>query len=84
MGTKKKLANSEQKYVLEPVKDWFENQKAGWVLYTPRNATDTGWDIEARRKNQDLLIEAKYIKHSFISSFSQLVTSPLTNRAQHF
>ena len=79
------MVNSESEYVVKPLIKWFGKQKTKWELRFPKNATaETGWDLEARRKNLDLLIEAKYINGPFISSFSQLVTSPLTNRAQHF
>jgi len=75
---------AEQKYVVKPLEDWFKRQKAKWILQPRKSSTTTGWDIQARRKNQDLLIEAKYIQRSFIGSFSQLVTSPLPRKTQDF
>lgn len=77
--------NKEDRLVVEPLMRWFEEQKADWDLLKPSHPTHTrGWDIEARRKNQDLLIEAKYIAGSSISSFAGLVTAPIAKRAQRF
>lgn len=74
----------EEKFVVNPLIQWFKHQKAGWKLYKPNYGTAaTGWDIEAQRKNQDLLIEAKYIDGPFLGSFMGLVTAPLANRPQH-
>ena len=76
---------SEYKYVIKPLVKWLKQQKAKWRIDKPKHQTaETGWDIEARRKNQDLLIEAKYIRGSFLSSFSGLVCAPLANRPQRF
>jgi hypothetical protein len=75
--------SAEREHVVKPLKKWLEKQNTKWDVRVPPNATETGWDVEARRKNRDLLIEAKYITRSFIGSFSPLVTSPLTNRYQH-
>lgn len=75
----------EEKYVVKPIVRWFRRQRAHWTIRTPRHGTsERGWDIEARRKNQDLLIEAKYIDGPFLSSFSGLVAAPLASRVQHF
>jgi hypothetical protein len=75
----------EEEFVVNPLIDWFQRQKAPWKLYRPKYGTAaTGWDLEARRKNQDLLIEAKYIAGPFLSSFTGLVTAPLARRPQHF
>jgi len=77
--------NKEIKYVVNPLCKWLKNQKADWKMYKPRYGTSsTGWDIEAQRKNQDLLIEAKYIQGPFLSSFSGLIVAPLAKRRQHF
>lgn len=85
MAEKRTRVNAEREYVVKPLINWFKKQKTNWDLYLPENATaQTGWDLEARRKNLDLLVEAKYVTGPFITSFSRLVTSPLTNRAQHF
>lgn len=60
----------EEKFVVNPLIRWFKRQDAAWHVYKPSYGTSaTGWDIEARRKNQDLLIEAKYIDGAFLASF---------------
>ncbi|MDT8067943.1 MAG: hypothetical protein ROO76_07210 [Terriglobia bacterium] len=75
----------EERYVVNPLVRWLKCQKATWQVYKPSYGTSaTGWDIEARRKNQDLLIEAKYIDGAFLASFTGLVTASLANRRQHF
>jgi hypothetical protein len=75
----------EERYVVNPLVRWLTRQKAAWEIYKPSYGTSaTGWDIEARRKNQDLLIEAKYIDGAFLASFTGLVTASLANRRQHF
>ena len=76
----------EELLVVNPLFQWFQQQKTKWKLRKPKYATSsTGWDLEASRKNQDLLIEAKFIDgRSFLSSFTGLVTAPLANRPQHF
>ena len=75
----------EEKFVVNPLIRWFKHQKPKWKFLKPKHGTSaTGWDIEARRKNQDLLIEAKYIYGPFLASLNGLVTAPLANRRQHF
>jgi hypothetical protein len=65
-GWRNDSMTKEEKYVVNPLSRWFKRQKAGWKLYRPLFGTAaTGWDLEARRKNQDLLIEAKYIDGPF-------------------
>lgn len=73
----------EEKFVVDPLVRWFKNQRVQWRIHRPAYATSaTGWDIEVRRKNLDLLIEAKYISGPFLSSFTGLVTAPLAKRRQ--
>jgi hypothetical protein len=75
----------EEELVVNPLVQWFQNQRADWKFYRPRHGTSsTGWDLEARRKNLDLLVEAKFIDGPFLSSFAGLVVAPLANRPQHF
>jgi len=75
--------NKEHELVVKPLKKWFESQKAQWVVKIPDYVTAaTGWDLEVQRKNQDLLIEAKYIKGPFINSFAGLTCAVLSNRPQ--
>ena len=84
MTLKDDKENAEREYVVKPIKMWLEKQKAKWDVYIPPTPNEIGWDLEARRPNMDILVEAKYITSSFIGSFSSLVTSPLTKRSQHF
>jgi hypothetical protein len=73
--------NRERELVVKPLVRWFRDRPAQWKLHTPQYATsERGWDITAHRKNQALLIEAKYIKGPFLASLSGLVTAPLANR----
>jgi hypothetical protein len=74
--------HDERELVIKPLKTWFENKN--WDVKVPDKDSSKGWDLQVRRKNLDLLIEAKYIKGPFINSFSSLVTSPLTNRSETF
>jgi hypothetical protein len=76
--------NKEELFVVQPLMRWFKRQKAHWNLRKPSYPSSArGWDIEATRKNQDLLIEAKYISGPAISSFAGLVIAPIAMRAQH-
>jgi hypothetical protein len=76
---------NEQEAVINPLKKWFKGQRAKWETKGCKHPIgETGWDLEARRKNCDLLIEAKYIKGPFVSSFSGLLSAPLTNRSMRF
>jgi hypothetical protein len=73
--------SNEYKYVIQPLKRWFKQQKANWKLYIPKySISATGWDLQATRKNMDLLIEAKFVNGPFLASFTGLVTAPLANR----
>ena len=77
--------NKEYELVVKPLIKWFKSQKANWQLEYPKYHTAaTGWDLQARRKNQDLLIEAKYIPGRFASYFSGLVCAPISNKKQSF
>jgi hypothetical protein len=78
--------NYEYKYVVKPLIDQLTSQKKNWKIHTPKFHTSaTGWDIEARSKNLDLLIEAKFMGNgSFLSKLNALVTAPLANRRRFF
>lgn len=77
--------NKERKLVVDPLVRWFKSQPAHWAVTLPSHDTaETGWDIQARRQNLDLLVEAKYIDGPFIASISGLVTAPLVRRSQAF
>jgi hypothetical protein len=79
--------NEDREYqlVVTPLIDWLDRQKLGWIFHHPKHPTSArGWDIEAWREGEYLLIEAKYIAASSISSFSGLVSAPLAARARHW
>jgi len=75
---------NEEKFVIEPLVAWFGRQKVKWeIVVRPANGTsETGWDLEVRRKNQDLLVEAKFMSRSSASAISGLISAPLLNRPQ--
>ena len=74
----------EEQLVVKPLLRWLNRQKARWKVVRPKYGTSaTGWDIEAHRKNQDLLIEAKFIAGPFLASFASLAAAPLARRPQH-
>jgi len=78
---------NEKKLVVNPLKKYFLTKSrsgAKWMVKgEPRTPTAaTGWDLQVVRHNQVLLIEAKYLSRSFISSFAGLVISPLPNRPE--
>lgn len=72
---------NEEKFIVEPLRKWFAKHKPHFTINTTRGQ-QTGWDIEAKRHNMDLLIEAKYITGPFINKFAGLVVAPLTHRKQ--
>ncbi len=82
--------DKEERLVVKPLLRWLRRQKgrhqeARWKLARPKYGTSaTGWDIEAHRKNQDLLIEAKFIAGPFLASFASLAAAPLARRPQRF
>jgi hypothetical protein len=72
----------EDRLVVTPLIDWLKKQKPGWIIDKPKYPTSArGWDIEARRRNEYLLIEAKYIAGPAIAAFAGLVAAPLAKRA---
>ena len=74
----------EEEFVVKPLLEWFKRQEPNWIVHKPQDgASSTGWDLEARRKNQDLLIEAKFIDSPFVASLAGLVAAPLARRPQH-
>lgn len=75
----------EEEFVVNPLYEWFQRQKTDWEkpLKPNHGKSATGWDIEVKRKNLDLLIEAKYIdKQSITSAIAGLVLAPLSGRPQ--
>jgi hypothetical protein len=66
--------------VVEPLVRWFKAQD--WCCQTPDYHTSArGWDIEAARKNEYLVVEAKYISGPSIAALAGLASAPLANRA---
>lgn len=75
----------EEEFVVNPLCEWFHRQKAAWgEPFKPNHGKSaTGWDVEIKRKNRDLLIEAKYIDNqSITTAIADLVLAPLTDRPQ--
>src|SRR3989344_112310 len=77
----------EEKCVVNPLETYFLDHKRSGAKWRtkdkPRYGTSaTGWDLQVERKNQVLLIEAKYIQGPFASSFAGLVIAPLSNRPE--
>lgn len=78
----------EEEFVVNPLKKYLSDARrsgAYWKLkHQPAHGrSERGWDLVMERKNRILYIEAKYVRRSFIGSFSSLTTSPLTNRHKH-
>lgn len=78
---------NEKKLVVNPLKRYFLNpgrSGARWhIKDEPRFETAaTGWDLQVERKNQVLLIEAKYIQGPFVAALAGLVIAPLTNKKE--
>lgn len=78
---------SEEKFVVNPLEKYFLDPKrsgAKWTIkHRPRYGTSaTGWDLQMERKNQVLLIEAKYIRGPFAAAIAGLVIAPLTNKQE--
>ncbi len=77
----------EEEFVVNPLVKYFGNHGrsgAGWSTRSkPKfGSSATGWDLEVERKNQVLLIEAKYIRGAFASAFAGLVIAPLSKRPE--
>lgn len=77
----------EEKFVVNPLEQYFLDSKrsgAKWKIKDrPKyGKSATGWDLQIVRHNQVLLIEAKYIRGAFASSFAGLTIAPLSNRPE--
>ena len=77
----------EERFVVNPLERYFLDPKrsgAKWVTkHRPSfGSSATGWDLQMERKNQVLLIEAKYIRGTFASALAGLVIAPLTNKTE--
>ena len=78
---------SEEKFVVNQLVKYFEDparSRAKWrVKHKPKHGKSaTGWDLQVERKNQVLLIEAKYVTRSFASAISGLILAPLCHRPE--
>lgn len=79
--------NLEAKFVVNPLEEYFLNPKRSGAKWNTKHkpkfeSSATGWDLQMERKNQVLLIEAKYIRGPFASAFAGLVIAPLSNRPE--
>ncbi|OGY99277.1 MAG: hypothetical protein A2945_04875 [Candidatus Liptonbacteria bacterium RIFCSPLOWO2_01_FULL_52_25] len=77
----------EEKFVVNPLEKYFLDPKrsgARWTIkHRPGYGTSaTGYDLQVERKNQVLLIEAKYIRGSFAAALAGLVIAPLTSKQE--
>jgi len=77
----------EERFVVNPLQKFLldtHRSGAGWrIKHRPRHGTSsTGWDLQVERKNQVLLIEAKYITGPFAAALAGLVIAPLTNKRE--
>ncbi len=77
----------EEKFVVNPLTKYFLDHKrsgANWIIKDrPAYGTAaTGWDLQVERKNQVLLIEAKYIRGAFAASLAGLTIAPLSHRPE--
>src|SRR3989338_6376611 len=77
----------EERFVVNPLEKYLRDSKrsvAKWkTKHRPKfGSSATGWDLQMERKNQVLLIEAKYIRGPFASALAGLVIAPLTNKTE--
>ena len=79
--------NSETKFIVNPLEKYFLDFKRSGARWNTKHkpkfeSSATGWDLQMERKNQVLLVEAKYIKGPFTSALAGLVIAPLSNRPE--
>lgn len=77
----------EEKFVVNPLERYFLDSKRSGAKWSVKDrpkygSSATGWDLQVERKNQVLLIEAKYIRGPFTAALSGLVIAPLTNKKE--
>jgi hypothetical protein len=76
----------EERFVVNPLERYFLDPKrsgAKWsIRHRPLGRSATGWDLQVERKNQVLLIEAKYIRGAFASALAGLIIAPLTKKTE--
>lgn len=81
------MATKEELFVVNPLQEFLLNpQRAGakWTIKErPKHGTSaTGWDLQAERKNQVLLVEAKHIVGPFAAAMAGLTLAPLTRKQE--
>jgi len=87
---KKKQNNfttKEEKFVVNPLEKYFLDSERSGAKWNTKNrpkfgSSATGWDLQMERKNQVLLVEAKYIQGPFASALAGLTIAPLTNKTE--
>ena len=77
----------EERFVVNPLEKYFlDSGRSGAKWRTkyrpPFGRSATGWDLQMERKNQVLLIEAKYILGPSASALAGLTMAPLVNRPE--
>lgn len=77
----------EEKFVVDPLEKYFRDPKRSGAVWKTKHrpkfgSSATGYDLQMERKNQVLLIEAKYIRGPFASALAGLVIAPLTNKTE--
>lgn len=77
----------EEEFVVNPLEKYFldyERSGAKWITnHRPLFGSGaTGFDLQMVRKNQVLLIEAKYIRGPAASAFAGLFIAPLSKRPE--
>lgn len=91
MPTRKKKRGAartkETLCVVNPLEKFLRNRErsgASWKTeHKPKYETGAkGWDLQMERKNQVLLLEAKYLSGPFASVMAGLTLAPLTNKRE--
>ena len=82
-----KFMTKEEKFVVDPLEGYFLDTKRSGAKWKTKDkpkfgSAATGWDLQMERKNQVLLIEAKYIMGPAVSALAGLVIAPLSNRPE--
>ncbi|MDO8594196.1 MAG: hypothetical protein Q7R93_01635 [bacterium] len=77
----------EERFVVNPLEKYFRDSRRSGATWETKHRpsfgkSSTGWDLQMERKNQVLLIEAKYIQGPSASAFAGLTTAPLVYRRE--
>ena len=77
----------EERFVVNPLEEYFRDPKRSGAVWKTKHrprfgSSATGYDLQMERKNQVLLIEAKYIQGPFAPALAGLVIAPLTNKTE--